>query len=114
MNSAVLQTNNDLEDAAKLSGAPQWQVMARIFCPLLLPALGGVFIWTVLHAVRAAGLPLMLNDGPSNEVLAVVIWQMWDQGYVEAVGAIGTMLMVFLFTASLGLRIIGLGRGLRD
>ena len=37
----------------------------------------------------------MLADGPTNEVLAVVIWQMWDQGYVEAVGAIGTLLMRF-------------------
>lgn len=112
MNAAVLQIHKDLEDAAKMSGAPSWQVMWRIFTPLLLPALGGVFIWTVLHAVRAAGLPLMLADGPSNEVLAVVIWQMWDQGYVEAVGAIGTMLMIFLFGVTIGMRFLGFGRNL--
>lgn len=112
MNAAVIQIHNDLEDAAKMSGAPNWQVMWRIFCPLLLPALGGVFIWTMLHAIRAAGLPLMLADGPSNEVLAVVIWQMWDQGYVEQVGAIGTMLMAFLFVVTVGMRHLGFGRNL--
>jgi iron(III) transport system permease protein len=114
MNAAVVQVHADLEDAAKVSGAPQWQVLIRIFCPLLLPALGGVWIWTVLHVVRAASLPLMLADGPSNEVLAVVIWQMWDQGYVEAVGAIGTLLMLFLLAITLALRLFGFGRGIRS
>lgn len=111
MNAAVVQVHADLEDAATVSGAAHWQVMARIFCPLLLPALGGVWIWTVLHVVRAASLPLMLADGASNEVLAVVIWNMWDQGYVEAVGAIGTLLMLFLLGLTLGLRLLGFGRG---
>jgi iron(III) transport system permease protein len=112
LNAAVLQVHVDLEDAAKMSGAPHWRVMWRIFTPLLLPALGGVWIWTVLHVVRAAGLPLMLADGSSNEVLSVVIWNMWDQGYVEAVGAIGTLLMISLGALTFGLRFLGFGRSL--
>jgi iron(III) transport system permease protein len=88
-------------------------VMWRIFTPLLLPALGGVWIWTVLHVVRMAGLPLMLADGSSNEVLSVVIWNMWDQGYVEAVGAVGTLLMLALLALTVGLRMLGFGRNLR-
>ena len=109
MNAAVLQVHKDLEDAAKMSGAPGWRVMWRIFFPLLLPALGGVWIWTVLHVVRAAGIPLMLADGSSNEVLSVLIWNMWDQGNVEAVGAVGTLLMLALLGVTLALQLLRFG-----
>jgi iron(III) transport system permease protein len=110
LNAAMLQVHKDLEEAAKMSGARQWRVMWRIFYPLLLPALAGVWIWTVLHVVRAAGLPLMLADGSSNQVLSVMIWNMWDQGYVEIVAATGTLMMLALFGLSLGLRLLRLGR----
>ncbi len=111
MNAAVLQIHKDLEEAAKISGAPQWRVFLRVFFPLLMPAFVGVWIWTVLHVVRAAGKPLILTDGAENEVLAVVIWNMWDEGYTEAVGAIGTMLMLALLIVTLGVRMLGFGRG---
>jgi iron(III) transport system permease protein len=111
MNAAVLQIHKDLEEAAKTSGAPQWRVFLKVFFPLLMPAFIGVWIWTVLHVVRAAGKPLILTDGAENEVLAVVIWNMWDEGYTEAVGAIGTMLMLTLLIVTLGVRMLGFGRG---
>ena len=111
MNAAVLQIHKDLEEAAKVSGAPQWRVFVRVFFPLLMPAIVGVWIWTVLHVVRAAGKPLILTDGAENEVLAVVIWNMWDEGYTEAVGAIGTMLMLALLFMTIGIRMLGFGRG---
>jgi iron(III) transport system permease protein len=109
MNAAVLQIHKDLEEAAKVSGAPQWRVFWRVFFPLLQPAFVGVWIWTVLHVVRSAGKPLILTSGPENEVLAVVIWNMWDHGYIEAVGAVGTLLMLALLVISLLVRRFGFG-----
>jgi iron(III) transport system permease protein len=111
MNAAVLQVHKDLEEAAKVSGAPQWRVFWRIFFPLLQPAFVGVWIWTVLHVVRSAGKPLILTSGAENEVLAVLIWNMWDQGSIEAAAAIGTLLMLFLLVISLVVRQFGFGRG---
>jgi iron(III) transport system permease protein len=111
MNAALLQVHKDLEDAARMSGARQWRVMWRVFVPLLAPSMVGVFIWTVLHVVRAAGMPLILADGSENEVLAVVIWNMWDQGYVEAVGAMGTILVLVMLVFTVGVRMLGFGRG---
>jgi iron(III) transport system permease protein len=110
MNAAVLQIHKDLEEAAKVSGAPQWRVFWRVFFPLLQPAFVGVFVWTVLHVVRSAGKPLILAGGAENEVLAVVIWNMWDQGYIEAVGAAGTLLMLTLLVVTLMIRRFGFGR----
>ncbi len=110
MNAAVLQVHKDLEEAAKISGAPEWRVFWRIFLPLLQPAFVGVWIWTVLHVVRSAGKPLILTSGGESEVLAVVIWNLWDQGYMESVGAIGTMLMLTLLVVTLLVRRFGFGR----
>jgi iron(III) transport system permease protein len=111
MNAALLQVHKDLEDAAKMSGARQWRVMWRVFVPLLLPSMVGVWIWAVLHVVRLAGMPLILADGSENEVLAVTIWNMWDQGYVEAVGAMGTLLVLVMLVFTIGIRMLGFGRG---
>jgi iron(III) transport system permease protein len=111
MNAAVLQVHRDLEEAAKVSGAPQWRIFWRVFFPLLQPAFVGVWIWTALHVVRSAGKPLILTSGAENEVLAVIIWNMWDQGSIEAVGAIGTLLMLALLLVSLAVRHFGFGSG---
>jgi len=110
MSVAMLQVHPDLEDAAKLSGAPPWRVALRIFLPLLLPTLVGVWIYVALLSVRFVSLPLILSQGSSNEVLGVMIWYMWDNGDINAVGAVGIMLMTVMFTLAVIMRLIGFGR----
>ena len=110
MNAALLQIHKELEEAAYVSGAPPWRTMWRIFVPLMMPTLVGVWIWVVLHAVRIAGMPLLLYEGPKNQVLAILIWNMWDEGYVPAVAAIGTLLMITLLLLTLAVRLLGFRR----
>jgi iron(III) transport system permease protein len=110
MNAALLQIHKELEEAAYVSGAPPWRTMWRIFVPLMMPTLVGVWIWVVLHAVRIAGMPLMLYEGPKNQVLAILIWNMWDEGYVPAVAAIGTLLMLVLLALTVAVRLLGFRR----
>lgn len=110
MNASLLQIHKELEEAAYVSGAPPWRTLWRVFIPLMLPTFVGVWIWVVLHAVRIAGMPLMLYEGPQNQVLAILIWNMWDEGYVPAVAAIGTLLMLTLLLLTLAVRYIGFRR----
>jgi len=110
MNAALLQIHKELEEAAYVSGAPPWRTMWRIFVPLMMPTFVGVWIWVVLHAVRIAGMPLMLYEGPNNQVLAILIWNMWDEGYVPAVAAIGTLLMIVLLLLTVTVRLLGFRR----
>jgi iron(III) transport system permease protein len=107
MNAALLQIHKDLEEAAYVSGSGPWRTLWRVFFPLLLPTFVGIWIWVVLHAVRIAGLPLMLYEGTQNQVLAILIWNMWDDGYAPAVAAIGTLLMATLLFFTLIVRYIG-------
>jgi iron(III) transport system permease protein len=110
MNASILQIHKELEEAAYVSGAPPWRTLWRVFFPLMLPTFVGVWIWVVLHAVRIAGMPLILYEGPRNQVLAILIWNMWDEGYVGAVAAIGTMLMIALLLLTLAVRVLGFRR----
>lgn len=112
MNAAILQVHKELEEAAYVSGARPLRTLWRVFIPLMMPTLVGVWIWVVLHAVRIAGLPLMLYEGPQNQVLSILIWNMWDEGYVPAVAAIGTLLMLSLLLLTLAVRYIGFRRQL--
>jgi len=112
MNAAILQIHRDLEEAAATSGAPPWRIILRVFLPLLLPSFIGLWIWVVLLSVRIASVPLVLSEGPNNQVLAVLIWDFWDEGDIEAVGAIGTLMMLAMFALVLVLRWIGFGRSL--
>lgn len=110
MNAALLQIHKELEEAAYVSGAPPWRTMWRIFVPLMTPTFVGVWIWVMLHAVRIAGMPLILYEGPGNQVLAILIWNMWDEGYVPAVAAIGTLMMIALLLLTLAIRLAGFRR----
>lgn len=107
MSVAMIQVHPDLEDAAKLSGAPPWRIALRIFGPLLLPTLVGIWIYVAMLSVRFISLPLILSQGGSNEVLGVMIWSLWDNGNISSVGAIGIMLMAFMFALALVMRFVG-------
>jgi iron(III) transport system permease protein len=111
MNSAILQIHQDLEQAAYVSGAPPWRTMWRIFFPLLRPTFVGVWIWSMLHVVRSAAIPLILYEGEDNQVLSVLIWNMWDQGEIQEVGAIGVVMILVLMAATLAFRMAGFGSG---
>ncbi|MEM7464141.1 MAG: ABC transporter permease subunit, partial [Pseudomonadota bacterium] len=110
MSTALLQIHADLEDAAKLSGAPPFRVATRVFAPLLMPTIVGIWIYCALLSVRFISLPLILSQGGDNEVLGVMIWYLWDNGNISSVGAIGVVLMLFMFLLALVLRFVGFGR----
>src|SRR5437867_2129134 len=112
MSASLLQVHKELEEAAYVSGARPWRMMWRVFLPLMAPTLVGIWIWVVLHAVRIAGLPLILYEGQQNQVLSILIWDMWDEGYVPAVAAIGTLLMLTLLLLTLLVRYVGFRRQL--
>jgi iron(III) transport system permease protein len=107
INAAILQIHKDLEEAARVSGANNWRTTWRVFYPLVLPTLAGTWVWAILQALRQAGMPLILYDGAENEVLSVLIWNLWDGGDIEVVGAIGVLLIVALIVAMTGIKIIG-------
>ncbi len=104
---ALLQIHAELEEAAYTSGASPLTTARRVFAPLLLPALAGLWVWVALHAVRFVTLPLMLQTGPDNTVLSVYLWRQWENGEVNLVATVGiamiaVMLVVTVVAGRLG------------
>jgi len=52
----------------------------------------------------------MLYQGADNQVLSIMIWNMWTDGAITEVGAVATMMIPILLALALALRALGLGR----
>jgi iron(III) transport system permease protein len=118
VSAALVQLHKELEDAASTSGAPPRSTIRRVVIPLLLPALASLWIWVALQSLRLVTLPLMLQTGPDNTVLASYLWRRWEAGEVNEVSAIGMAMVlvmgaVTLLVAKFGLlsRRASLGEG---
>jgi ABC-type Fe3+ transport system permease subunit len=52
----------------------------------------------------------MLYQGAGNQVLSVIIWNMWTDGQIAQVGAVATVMILVLLALTLMLRTFGFGR----
>ncbi len=110
INAGLLQIHKELEEAAYISGASTTRTFRTVVFPLLAPVFAGVWIWVFLHAVRIVALPLMLFSGSENQVLAVLLWRMWDDGYMGGVSALGLMIILFMIVVAIVVRRLGFHR----
>ncbi|MBI2989481.1 MAG: iron ABC transporter permease [Deltaproteobacteria bacterium] len=77
-NSAMTQLHQELEEAARTSGAGHLTTLARITFPLLLPPFIGGWVWVFSHTIRSFSIPLMLAT-PSQQTIAVVMYHYWER-----------------------------------
>ncbi|MGH7823725.1 MAG: ABC transporter permease [Candidatus Binatia bacterium] len=77
-NSAMIQLNRELEEAARASGASRFITLVKITFPLLLPPFIGGWIWVFAHTLRSFTIPLLLAS-PGNETVSVIMYQFWDR-----------------------------------
>lgn len=109
MSAALLQIHSELEEAAYTSGATTGTTIRRVFVPLLLPAMAGLWIWVALHAVRFVTLPLMLQTSPDNTLLAVYLWRQWENGEINLVAAVGLSMVVAMLLVTVIASRFGIG-----
>jgi iron(III) transport system permease protein len=86
----VLQIHKELEDASASSGARQLTTFLRIVVPLLAPALIGGWLFVFLLSVQAISLPLLLV-GPGSEIVSVTLFDLWQNGQVTELAAMGVI-----------------------
>lgn len=95
MHSGVLQVHRELEEAASVAGATLLQNMRRVVVPLLKPAIFALVIWLVVHSLREFSVAVVLASR-NNEVLATILYSLWDQGEPGQATAIAVILMLVL------------------
>ena len=84
----VIQIHPELEEAAAIAGARQGGAFVRIVLPLLVPALISCWLFVFLLAVRAVSLMLLLA-GPDSQVVAVALFDFWNNGQIGELAALG-------------------------
>jgi iron(III) transport system permease protein len=84
----VIQIHPELEEAATLAGARHGKVLVRVVLPLLVPAIISCWLFVFLIAVRAVSL-LLLLVGPQSQVVAVALFDFWNNGQIGELAALG-------------------------
>jgi iron(III) transport system permease protein len=106
---SMFQIGRELEESAMTSGAGWFQSFRRIILPLVMPGLVAGWIYIVVVSVRELSSTIILYS-PGKEVLAILIWEMNQNGEFPQLAALGTMMvggLVLLVTVAykLGARI---------
>ncbi len=86
----MLQIHRELEEAAAICGAPPLTRLRRIVAPLLAPALMAGWLFVFLMATRVLSLAILLA-GPSSQMMAVAMFDLWGNGQGTELAALGLM-----------------------
>lgn len=93
---SMLQIHKELEESAAMSGASWWTAFRRIILPLLKPGLVAGWIYIVIVSIRELSTSILLYS-PGTEVIAIVIWELWENGQYVELSALGVMFILALF-----------------
>lgn len=108
INSTLIQIHRELEEVAYVSGLAIITVLRRVFVPLVLPAILGVWLWRALVTYRELTVATMLFT-PESITLPVVVWSQWV-GIGLGPAAAATLVIVALLTPLIVLYWIVVGR----
>jgi iron(III) transport system permease protein len=101
----VIQIHPELEEAAIIAGARQYGMFLRIVLPLLTPALVSCWLFVFLLAVRAVSLMLLLA-GPNSQVVAVTLFDYWNNGQIGELAALGCVWTVIMTVVSVAFFVV--------
>lgn len=111
MRQYFLSLPRDMEDAARLDGASEWQVFTRVALPLARPALATVALFAFIDAWKALLWPLIIARSPNLRVVEAGVasfhgmyYANWPWQMAAAVAALVPVLIVFLIAQKAFLR----------
>jgi multiple sugar transport system permease protein len=91
----------ETEEAARVDGGGEWQVLRDVLLPQLMPVLGVVAILKTIFALKVFDqIYIITGGGPGSatETLAFLVWKMsfvaYDMGYAAALAWLLTALLV--------------------
>ena len=87
----AMQIHRELEEAAEMSGARKFATFVRIVLPLIAPAVATSWLFVMLMSVRAVAMPILLV-GPRSQVVAVTLFDLWGNGQITSLAAVGVVL----------------------
>ena len=96
----ILQIHSELEEASAMSGARQSTTFRRIVLPLVAPAMLTCWLFVFLVSVKAVSIPILLA-GPKSQVVAITLFDMWENGITNELAALGMTWTAFMTMVSI-------------
>ena len=93
--SSMAQIHRELEEASEACGGSWLRTFFRITLPLLTPGLVAGWVWVMIHSFRELSTSLLLY-GHKSEVVAVLIFSMWESGDYPVLAAFAVVLITVL------------------
>ena len=106
-NTSLRQVDPALEEAARITGAPWLRALAAVTFPLIKRGMLSGWLLIFVPALRELSASVLLFTS-GTETLAVSIYQLYSEGYFEAVCALAVLtLMITLVMLGLARRLAG-------
>jgi iron(III) transport system permease protein len=107
----ILQIHRELEEASGMSGARQSTTFLRIVLPAVAPAMMTCWLFVFLVSVKAVSIPILLA-GPGSRVVATTIFDLWENGVVGELSAMGIIWTGMMTLVSLAFSVLARRYGL--
>jgi iron(III) transport system permease protein len=110
---SMLQIHKELEESAAMSGASWGMTFRRVVLPLLKPGLLAGWIYVLIVSIRELSSSILLYS-PGTEVVSVMIWELWQNGQLAELSALGVMLILLLFCLVMAAQLLGRRFGITE
>lgn len=97
-NSAFRSISSELEEAAQINGANLLTILRKIYWPLIRPGFISGFALLAIIYMKVLSIPILLQGGRENLVLAVMLWKVRNGGEPEIASAVAVVMMVLVGT----------------
>ncbi len=103
----IRSISTEMEEAVRTLGGGRLTAIRRVLAPLLKKSLAGAWILVFIPATRELSSAIFLV-GPNTRVIAVMLFDLSEEGNFEVLAALGMILLVVTIAiTAIGYRIIG-------
>lgn len=110
---SMLQIHKELEESSAMSGASWFTTFRRVIFPLLKPGLVSGWIYIMIVSIRELSSSILLYS-PGNEVISIVIWELWENGQYVELSALATLFIIMLLMLVMAFQYLAKRFGIRE
>ena len=110
---SMLQIHKELEESAEMTGSSWFNTFWHILLPLLKPGLLAGWLFVVIVSMRELSSSILLYS-PGNQVLSIVVWELWEAGQFVELCALGVLLIGALFVLTMVAQLLSKRFGLKE
>ena len=110
---SMLQIHKELEESAEMTGSSWLTTFWHILLPLLKPGLLAGWLFVVIVSLRELSSSILLYS-PGNQVLSIVVWELWEAGQFVELCALGVLFIGALFVLTMVAQLLSKRFGIKE